>query len=146
MKKSYYRLARLYHPDRVKSHEKEEAKEKFNIIHNAYSILSNATKKKQYDNGSTVIFCKATVSAKWEFFLKEVNEYDIENARKNYQGTNKERNDVIREVVAGKGSLTHLLNNVPFMRVEDEARMIEIIRELIDCNEIPKMSIKRLKK
>lgn len=146
MKTSYYRLARLYHPDRVKDHEKDEAKEKFNIIHNAYSILSDPTKKKHYDNGSTVIFCKATISAKWENFLKELDENDVENARQNYQGSAKERDDLIREVIAGKGSLTHLMNNIPFMRLEDEPRIIEIIRDLIDCNEIPKMSIKRLKK
>lgn len=70
----------------------------------------------------------------------------MDNARKKYQGTAKEREDVLREVIAGKGSLTHLLNNIPFMRMEDEARIIEIIKDLIDCNEIPKLSIKKLKK
>lgn len=35
VKRSYYKLALLYHPDRVGINEKEEAKQKFNIIHNA---------------------------------------------------------------------------------------------------------------
>lgn len=146
MKKNYYRLARLYHPDRVAADQKIEAQEKFNIIHNAYSILSDASKKKKYDNGANVLFSKATVSAQWENFLKEINQVDIDNARKNYQGTEKERNDIIRECIAGNASLTHLLNNLPFMRVEDENRIIEIVKDLMDSNEIPKLKIKKLRK
>lgn len=46
VKKSYYKLAKLYHPDRVALDEREQAKEKFNIIHTAYSILTDASKKK----------------------------------------------------------------------------------------------------
>lgn len=146
MKKSYYRLARIYHPDRVTGIAKVEAKEKFNIIHSAYSILSDSTKKSMYDNGSTVLFTKATIAAQWENFLKEVDDEDVNKARKNYQGSIAEKNDLIREFIAGKGSMNYLLNNIPFMRVEDEARIIEIIRVLIDKKEIPKMAIKKIRK
>lgn len=146
VKKSYYKLARLFHPDRVSTTSKEEAKRKFNIIHNAYAILSDAEKKKQYDDGTDIIFTKATMAARWENFLKPIDDSAIETARKKYQGSDAEENDIARECVTGKGSITHLLNNIPFMRVEDENRIIEIIKKLMDENKIPKMMIKKIRK
>jgi len=46
LKKSYRQLALKYHPDRNKS---AEATEKFKKISEAYEVLSNPQKKKQYD-------------------------------------------------------------------------------------------------
>lgn len=145
MKRSYYKLALQYHPDRVASNEKEEAKEKFNIIHNAYSILTDASKKKLYDNGCNVLFTKATIAAHWEKHLKPVKSDDIYCARRTYQGSILERNDIIREIVVGKGSMVYLLNHLPFMRREDENRIIEITRDLMDKGVIPKMSIRKIR-
>lgn len=146
MKKSYYKLAKLYHPDRVASNKREEAKDKFNIVHNAYSILSDAAKKKLYDSGSSVLFAKATVAAMWENYLKPVKDSDINYARDKYQGSIAEKRDLIREFETGNGSMTHLLNNIPFMRVEDENRIIEIVKDLIDKGEVKKIKIKKIKK
>lgn len=139
-------MAKLHHPDRVASNEKEDAKDKFNIIHNAYSILSDATKKRLYDSGSGVLFTKATVAATWENYLKPVNDNEIEAARKKYQGSSKEKMDIIHAFNASNGSMTYLLNNIPFMRIEDENRVIEVIRELISKKELKKIPIKKIEK
>lgn len=136
----------MYHPDRVATNEKKEASEKFNIIHNAYSILTDASKKALYDNGYSVIFTKTTIAARWENYLKPVNAKNVDDAKKRYQGSLMERADVIRELNAGKGSMTHLLNNIPFMRAEDENRMIEMAKDLMDNEEIPHISIKKMRK
>lgn len=146
VKKSYYRLARIYHPDRVPVEQKEEAHEKFNVVHNAYSIICDAAKKELYDSGSDVLFTKATVAAKWENYLKPIGIEEIVEARKEYQGSLRETNDLIREFIAGKGSLTHILNNVPFVRIEDEMRIMEILKNLIDRGEIPKIQIKKMRR
>lgn len=146
MKKSYYKLAKLFHPDRVATTEREEAKEKFNIIHTAYSILSDASKKHLYDHGTNVLFTKIAVAARWENFLRPVCCDEMNNANQRYQGSNTERKDIIREIQAGKGSMTHLLNNIPFMRIEDEIRITEIVKDLIDKGEIPKIPIKKIRK
>lgn len=145
MKKSYYKLAKLFHPDRVASSKQDEAKEKFNIIHNAYSILSDATKKRLYDSGSNVLFTRATVAAQWEYYLKPITCDDINNARKLYQGSSVEKNDLIHAFLAGNGSMTYILNNIPFMRVEDENRVIEILKDLMDKEELRKAPIKKIK-
>lgn len=138
-------MARLYHPDRVADDKKEEAKQKFHFIHDAYSILSDAMKKKAYDDGSDVLFTNSNTS-KWEHFLKEVDATDIETGCAKYQGTLEEKNDLKREFVIGKGSLTHLMNTIPFMRREDEDRIVNIIKTLIDDGQVPKISIKKIRK
>lgn len=145
VKKNYYRLARIYHPDRAMDN-KNEAKAKFNVIHNAYSILSDASKKTMYDNGSDVFFTKATIAAKWENFLTEVNQSQIDEGRNIYQGSDTEKSDLIREFIAGNGSVTYLFNQIPFMRYEDENRVIEMLKELMENGEIPKIPIKKMRK
>lgn len=145
VKSSYYRLAKLYHPDRVADSEKEEAKQKFHIIHDAYTILSDATKKHAYDNGSDVLFSNSN-TAKWEHFLKQVDANDIGMARVKYQGSLQEKDDLKREFVNGNGSFTHLMNTIPFMRREDEERIMIIVKSLMEDGHVPKISIKKLRK
>lgn len=144
MKKSYYKLALKYHPDRVPSEEKIISKEKFNIIHQAYSILCDAEKKEAYDKGSNVLFAKTTLAAKWEYFLKPITDDDINSARIEYQNSFDEMRDIQREYVSGNGSLTHILNNIPFMRREDECRVIGIIKKMISDGDAPKLKIKKM--
>ena len=61
IKKAYRKLAMKYHPDR-NSWDKESEK-KFKQINEAYSCLSDETKKKQYD-----MFWKAWTSGFWGFW------------------------------------------------------------------------------
>lgn len=108
--------------------------------------MSDPEKKQLYDGGSDILFTKTTRSAQWEHYLKPLNDVDIESARKAYQNSESEEMDVIREFTAGNGSLTHLLNKIPFMRAEDENRILELIMELMSLGKIPKMAIKKLPK
>lgn len=43
----------------------------------------------------------------------------------------------MREIVVGNGSLKHLLNNIPFMRIEDQERIVLIVEELANEKKIP---------
>src|SRR5476651_2368699 len=47
LKKSYRKLARQYHPDVAK--DKKKSEEKFKEINKAYEVLSDADKRKKYD-------------------------------------------------------------------------------------------------
>ena len=54
VKKAYKKLAIKYHPDKSRDIDKAENEEKFKEISQAYSILSDTDKKKQYDQFGTV--------------------------------------------------------------------------------------------
>lgn len=47
--KAYRVLAKKYHPDLQKQEEKQEAEKKMKQINEAYEILSNEEKRKEYD-------------------------------------------------------------------------------------------------
>jgi len=49
IEEAYRRLAIQYHPDRHPSEKKEEMREKFKEISEAYAVLSDPNKRKQYD-------------------------------------------------------------------------------------------------
>lgn len=49
IKKAYYELAKQHHPDKVEESEKEAATKTFQLISEAYEILSDAAKRKIYD-------------------------------------------------------------------------------------------------
>lgn len=130
-------MARKYHPDRVETQDKPVANDKFHIIYQAYTILTNEEKKKLYDSGdSDVIFSKKMKSASWERHMKVIPDDVFEQAAKEYKNSIKEQEDIIREFTIAKGSMTHLLNHIPFMRVEDQPRIIEIIKQLMNANKI----------
>ena len=50
IKKIYKKLAMKYHPDRAPEEKKEEYEEKFKEISEAYAILSDEDKRRQYDS------------------------------------------------------------------------------------------------
>jgi curved DNA-binding protein len=47
IKKSFRKLARLYHPDVAK--DKKKAEEKFKEINEAYEVLGDAAKRRKFD-------------------------------------------------------------------------------------------------
>jgi len=53
IKKSYKKLAFKYHPDKAGEEKKEEYEDKFKQINEAYSTLSDKTKRQRYDMGET---------------------------------------------------------------------------------------------
>ncbi|XP_031637570.1 J domain-containing protein CG6693-like [Contarinia nasturtii] len=147
VKTNYYRLALIYHPDRVPEAEKPLANEKFNILHQAYSILANPETKILYDTGKLqFFFSKPTIVGKWEHYVAPLTSSAIESARQKYQGSVSEETDIIREFTIGKGSMTHLFNTIPFMRTEDEARIIHVIKECMQSGSIPKISIRKMRR
>lgn len=119
----------------------------FNIIHQAYLILSNVESRKKYDEGdSKVLFSKATIAAEWENHLKATSVNDIIDASTLFQGSAEEKDEILRSFVAGNGSMVNIFNTVPFTRKCDEARIIEIIRDAIEKAEVPRLTIKKLPK
>jgi curved DNA-binding protein len=75
IKKAYRKLAMQFHPDRNPGKEKW-ANEKFKEINEAYGVLGNPDKRKQYDQFGTTgdasdVFGSHTTSATFEDLMKE---------------------------------------------------------------------------
>lgn len=139
-------MTRIHHPDRVEDEEKDAAKEKFNILHQAYLVLVDPSTRKAYDDGGQLIsFAKSSAAMKWDSFIKTVNDIDIETNRRQYQGSDLEEKDIIREIQIGNGSITHLFNTIPYMRYEDEPRLIDVIKRCMAAGKIPKMNIRKMR-
>lgn len=140
-------MALIRHPDKS-SDSNESSADKFNVIHQAYSVLSEPELRCKYDaEGSKVIFARSTsIAAEWENFLKITTADQINNAADTYKGSADEKTDILKEFVNGKGSMVHILNTVPFMRKEDECRVKTIIQKAILSEEIPRIAIKKLPK
>lgn len=103
-----------------------------------YSILTDEEKKKKYDSGNVdVLFSKPTRSAQWEQHMKVVSNEEVNDVAETYKNSTKEKEDIIQEVIKGNGSMTYIFNNLPFMRIEDQPRIIKIINELKANNQIP---------
>lgn len=101
-------------------------------------LLTNDEARSRYDKGEeNVIFSKKTRSSQWEQHLKTISDDDFGKAAQEYKNSAKETEDIIREVVIGKGSLKHLLNCIPFMRIEDQPRILKVIEELMKQGKIP---------
>lgn len=148
VKRNYYRLAKIYHPDRVSEQERSMANEVFNMIYQAYDILSNFESKKIYDiqKKSLISLRKSneTHICGWSKYIKIVDNAAFETKKREYQGSMAEKNDVLREILNGNGSMTHLYNTIPFMRYEDEIRLIGIIKSAIEAGEMKKITIKKI--
>jgi curved DNA-binding protein CbpA len=72
IKKAYRKLAVKYHPD--KNPNNKEAEEKFKVISEAYSVLSDKEKKEQYDR-----FGKQGIGGNGGPNMSNVNPHDIFN-------------------------------------------------------------------
>jgi len=77
IKKAYRKLAMKYHPDRNQGNKDAEAK--FKDISEAYAVLSNPEKRKQYD-----MFGAEGFQQKWVWWKRERPEHiqpDIQESR-----------------------------------------------------------------
>lgn len=94
VKKAYYKLSLLVHPDRVPEAEKEIATEKFKILTKLQTILTDKDKKALYDEQGIIDDDgDADVSwlEMWRQFFKPITTSDIDNFKKEYIGEWRER-------------------------------------------------------
>lgn len=142
IKKAYYKQALKVHPDRVAEEEKEKATETFKVLAKIHEVLSNDSKRALYDEQGIVDddddekFGSTWLEA-FKNLFKPISESDIDNYRKEYVGSELEKNDLKKAYLNGKGCINFIMSHVPFMDVEDEPRFHEIVNEWIKSGEVP---------
>nr|ACO10740.1 DnaJ homolog subfamily C member 9 [Caligus rogercresseyi] len=141
IRKGYYRSSLQCHPDRIQDDSlKEEATEKFQALGAIYGALRDPEKRKLYDD-TGVLFDEqenvANWSEYWRVFYKKITMEDIENFRKEFQGSEEESEQLKAAYLKYKGSMIKIIHNVLACDDSDEPRFTDIIREWINEGSVP---------
>lgn len=146
IKSAYRRLALQNHPDKASADQKESAHTKFQELAFAYAILSDPRRRSRYDTtGRTeesLVENDEDGEFNWtEFFRQQyesvVTEQTIEKFKEEYQGSEDERQDVLKAYVKHKGSMEGVFEEVMLSDVlEDDERFRGIIEKAISEHEV----------
>ncbi|XP_055312282.1 J domain-containing protein CG6693-like [Sitodiplosis mosellana] len=144
VKKAYHRLSLQVHPDRVAESGKEEATEKFKILTKINGVLTDSSKKALYDEQgiidddgeSDLNWVKL-----WREYFKPITTTDIENFHQNYIGSETEERDIRKAYLGGNGCINFMMDSVPFMTVEDEPRIMALVKGWIASGDLPEYKL-----
>lgn len=141
VKKAYYKLSLKCHPDRVPEQEKKESTEKFKLLTKLYNVMTDDGKRTLYDEKGIIDDDDESNSLSdwiklWNSIFKPISTQDIENYEKSYRHSEQEATDIKKSYIQGKGCINHMMNTVPFLRVEDEPRLQVIVKGMIDASEV----------
>jgi len=142
--KSAYRKAALkHHPDKASEEDKDSAHQKFQEIALAYAILSDEKRRKRYDaTGNTQETLDEDDDFDWVDFFRSQTEQlvsgdMIEKIKREYQGSEEEKTDVLRAYEEHEGDMDALYEEIMCSNVlEDDDRFRRIIDEAIKEREV----------
>lgn len=143
IKKAYYKVSLLVHPDRANEDDRSTATKKFQAVSQVYRILSNPDKRTLYDQSGEIDDDSDTFEENkdwdsyWRILFKKISIADIENFAADYRHSEKERDDVVTAYMECNGDMDLMLERIPCCNVEDDARFKEIIEEKVTKGEIP---------
>jgi len=145
LRKAYYRRALLYHPDKQQSSPPKcsegETKLKFQAVSLAYTILSDPSKRREYDRSGEIDDTDADRddgddnttgggTKAWTDYFRSVfgpvTPNDIDQFTSTYRCSDAERKDVLEFYVKFEGDLNRILECVMCsVGVEDKRRWVE---------------------
>jgi len=139
IKKAYHKLSLLVHPDRVEESQKEIATEKFKVLGKIHSILQDENSRKVYDDCGD--FDEDDMAFNWKEYwfsmFKKIELKDIQKYEMEYIGSETEKRDIKRAYEGSKGNMDVILEMVPFSNCDNEPRILEIVRQMVDDGEVP---------
>eukprot|EP00511_Aplanochytrium_stocchinoi_P006409 CAMPEP_0204824628 /NCGR_PEP_ID=MMETSP1346-20131115/2630_1 /ASSEMBLY_ACC=CAM_ASM_000771 /TAXON_ID=215587 /ORGANISM="Aplanochytrium stocchinoi, Strain GSBS06" /LENGTH=378 /DNA_ID=CAMNT_0051951883 /DNA_START=26 /DNA_END=1162 /DNA_ORIENTATION=+ len=123
IRKAYYALARLVHPD--KNPDDPKADERFQSLQKAYAILKDPQKRNRYDRTG----CSDDDNdAFWDAYERyrgiQVTEDDIVNFQNGYRQSKEEEQDLIDFIKEKKGDVRKILGYIIASRDEDKERFV----------------------
>ncbi|KIW39149.1 uncharacterized protein PV06_08951 [Exophiala oligosperma] len=144
VKSAYRKLALKHHPDKTQPGNRDTAHKKFQEIAFAYAILIDERRRKRYDaTGNTAESANIEDDDfNWGDFFREqsanvVNGELIEQVKREYQGSEEERNAVLAAYEEGEGDMDAVFESVMCSEIlEDEDRFRKIIDEAISKGEV----------
>lgn len=144
VKSAYRRLALKHHPDKARPEERDAAHESFQEIAFAYAILSDERRRRRYDaTGNTAESANLDDDDfNWADFFREqsanvVRGEMIEEVKREYQGSEEEKDDVLAAYEQGEGDMDAVFESVMCSEVlVDEDRFRKIIDAAIAEGEV----------
>ncbi|TFL07399.1 DnaJ-domain-containing protein [Pterulicium gracile] len=149
IKKSYRRLALRYHPDKQtpSTDKAAEATLKFQKISFAYTVISDAKRRKRYDEtGRTDEGFEDMVGEEgWHAYFgaifESVTRQKLDEMKAEYQGSEEETHDLKAAYTLTEGSISEIITHIPHSSHEDEARFVLIITKLIKDGELKSLPL-----
>jgi DnaJ family protein C protein 9 len=101
VKKAYYKLSLKFHPDKCDAEHRAVNTVKFQVLGKIYTILSDADKKKLYDETGRVDDDDGDLASKdgqsyWRNLFKKVTKADVDKFFVEYRNSPEERADLLR--------------------------------------------------
>lgn len=147
VKSAYRKLALKHHPDKAGPEGKDDAHNRFQEIALAYAILSDEKRRKRYDaTGSTAETLEEDGDFDWVDFFREqsaavVDGEMIEKIKREYQGSEEERDDVLRSYKENEGDMDAVYEEIMCSNVlDDDERFRKIIDEAIKIKRVKSYS------
>lgn len=104
-----------------------------------YTILHDTDKREVYDDCGEFdedSYSSINWMEYWRSMFKRISTKDIENYQKEYIGSDTEIRDIKKAYVSSKGNMDVILECVAFSDCDSEPRIIEIVRKLVDDEEV----------
>ncbi|XP_012946258.1 dnaJ homolog subfamily C member 9 [Aplysia californica] len=142
LKKGYHRRSLAYHPDRAENEDKAAATEKFQVLGQVYSILSDQARRAEYDETGGVEEEVSVDEDKdwdqyWRLLFPKVTQKDVEEFTENYRGSDEEIEDLKNAYLASEGDMSVVMDTVLCCTYEDEPRFTKILKDLIKSGDLP---------
>ncbi|TFY82089.1 hypothetical protein EWM64_g1920 [Hericium alpestre] len=145
IKKSYRKLALVYHPDKHATAEesrKADAVLKFQKVSFAYTVLGDEKRRERYDKtGKTDEGLDLELGEDgWEAYfegLYSVTKEKLDEMKKEYQGSDEEVQDLKKAYLDTEGSIDEIMTYIPHSTHDDESRFIVQIASLIKEGDLP---------
>lgn len=152
LRKAYYKKALQYHPDKIPNsasvEEKEAAKAKFQAVSMAYTILSDAEKRAEYDESGELYDTGDDLSEnksgvdQWTDYFKNifptVTTADIDAFEVKYKCSDEEESDVLKYYKQFKGDLNKMLECVMLSSDVDKERWVkDYIEPAVERGDVP---------
>jgi len=142
VKKAYRQLALRYHPDRTDVDQKEDAKQKFQIIGKLYSVLSDDEKRKIYDETGLLddSIIDSDITDWFDYckkIFRKVTKNDLVEFEHKYKGSDEEKEDLKRIYLEVGGDMDQIFDRHLLTQLNDEQRLRNLIDKMIDDNIVP---------
>lgn len=144
IKRSYKKLCLKYHPDKIQQLSTDHDSQYFPQIQFAYSILSDPAKRTRYDNTGSLGLSGDDFEDgfDWKEYFSNINEKIsidmIEEDRAKYQGSEEEREDILRNFEYYEGDFLRLFEVIPHLEFDEaqESRVFDIVEQALQKGDI----------